>query len=123
MWSVLRKPLLRAASPSVQKGEFRERGSNPVAGDSSTPSTSAKLDAFDDASAEPKIDPSESNPKDLSQPDTSGVKEGEINLRPQTGKSKDNTDEIQVSPMQIYQKTWEKLITRIGINPTRCLAD
>ena len=63
-------------------------------------------------------------PVDSSQPNTSGVKEGEISLRPMTGTSKANTNEsISSSAWQDYQRMWEKLIFRKGVNPSKTIIE
>ncbi|KAK4386140.1 putative enzymatic polyprotein [Sesamum angolense] len=63
---------------------------------------------------------------DSSQPSTSGVKEGEISLRPMTGTSKANTNELSSSSSsawQVYQRMWEKLISRKGVNPSKTIIE
>ncbi|GFQ02388.1 hypothetical protein PHJA_002382800 [Phtheirospermum japonicum] len=113
LFSALRRPLLQAASPTVQKGVLREWVSNPEVMDSNTIITSVVDDAFpEDVQAATNIEAPTSQPEASSQPSTSGVKEGELNLRPQIDNSKVQTDEIKTSPMQVYQRQWEKLATR-----------
>ncbi|KAL0361503.1 UNVERIFIED_CONTAM: hypothetical protein Sradi_3834800 [Sesamum radiatum] len=87
------------ASPSVTrelrehdpKHTFRVQGSRLVAADSSTARTRPSSDSDEAATIEPQ---GVQTPDDSSQPSTSGVKEGEISLRPMTGTSKVNTNEL-----------------------------
>ncbi|KAK4400088.1 hypothetical protein Sango_1114900 [Sesamum angolense] len=80
-----------AASPSVMTRELREQGfkpalrahdSKPVAADSSTACTRPSSDSGETATDESQ---GVKTSDDSSQPSTSGVKEGEISLRPMTG--------------------------------------
>ncbi|KAK4381259.1 movement protein [Sesamum angolense] len=98
-----------AASPSVMTRELREQGSKPalrvqdskpVAADSSTACTRPSSD-----SGETAMDESQGvkTSDDSSQPSTSGVKEGEIILRPMTGTSKTNTNELSSSSSSAWQ--------------------
>ncbi|KAL0436074.1 UNVERIFIED_CONTAM: Enzymatic polyprotein [Sesamum radiatum] len=107
----------RKASPSVVTRELREhdpkhafrvQGSRPVAADSSTACTRPSSDSDETATIEPQ---GVQTPDDSSQPSTSGVKEGEISLRPMTGTSKVNTNELisLSSAWQVYQRMWKKL--------------
>ncbi|KAL0288192.1 UNVERIFIED_CONTAM: hypothetical protein Sangu_2667900 [Sesamum angustifolium] len=50
-------------------------------------------------------------PDDSSQPRTSGVKEGEISLRPMT------------DTFKVYQRTWKKLISCKGFNPDKTIIE
>ncbi|KAL2235859.1 UNVERIFIED_CONTAM: hypothetical protein Sindi_1318100 [Sesamum indicum] len=105
----IRKPI-RKASPSGMTRELREhdpkhafrvQGSTPVASDSSTDCTRPSPDSGETATIESQ---EVQTPVDSSQPNTSGVKEGEISLRPMTGTSKANTNEsISSSAWQDYQ--------------------
>ena len=124
LFLALQGPILHAASPTMQKGANRERGSNPEVMDSSTIITSVAGDASPEGvQTVTNVEAPVSQPESSSQPSTSGVKEGELNLRPQTGKSKVQTDEIKISPMQVYQRQWEKLVTRRDINPEKTIVD
>ncbi|KAL0435411.1 UNVERIFIED_CONTAM: putative enzymatic polyprotein [Sesamum radiatum] len=99
LWNALQEPI-RKASPSVMTRELREndskhvlrvQGSRPVASDSSTDCTRPSPDSGEKATIESQgVQTSD----DSSQPSTSGVKEGEISLRPMTGTSKVNTNEL-----------------------------
>ncbi|KAK4383296.1 movement protein [Sesamum angolense] len=62
---------------------------------------------------------------DSSQPSASGVKEEEISLRTMTCTSKANTNELSSSSSawQVYQRMWEKLISRKGINPSKTVIE
>ncbi|KAL2237796.1 UNVERIFIED_CONTAM: hypothetical protein Sindi_0971300 [Sesamum indicum] len=84
LWNDLRESIRKASLSGMThelrehnpKYAFRVQGSTPVASDSSTDCTRPSLDSSS------------------SQPSTFGVKEGEINLRPMTGTSKANTNEL-----------------------------
>ncbi|KAL0448311.1 UNVERIFIED_CONTAM: hypothetical protein Slati_1387500 [Sesamum latifolium] len=73
------------------KHALRVQGSRPVAVDSSTACTRPSPDSGEKATIESQgVQTSD----DSSQPGTSGVKEEEISLRPMTGTSKANTNEL-----------------------------
>ncbi|KAL2228603.1 UNVERIFIED_CONTAM: Enzymatic polyprotein [Sesamum indicum] len=94
-------------------------GSTPIASDSSTDCTRPSPDSGETATIESQ---EVQTPVDSSQPNTSGVKDGEISLRPMTGTSKANTNElISCSAWQDYQRMWEKLISRKGVNPGKTI--
>ncbi|KAK4399228.1 hypothetical protein Sango_1398300 [Sesamum angolense] len=87
LWNALQE-LIRKASPSVMTRELREQGSKPaprvqgsrsVAADSSTACTRPSSDSGETATDESQ---GVKTSDDSSQPSTSGVKEGEISLRP-----------------------------------------
>ena len=129
LWNDLREPI-RKASPSGMTHELREhdpkhafrvQGSTPVASDSSTDCTRPSPDSGETATIESQ---EVQTPVGSSQPSTSGVKEGEISLRPMTGTSKANTNEvISSSAWQDYQRMWEKLISRKGVNPSKTIIE
>ncbi|KAL0443919.1 UNVERIFIED_CONTAM: hypothetical protein Slati_2114600 [Sesamum latifolium] len=110
LWNALQEPI-RKASPSVMTRELREhdpkhalrvQGSRPVAADSSTAWTRPSPDYGEEATIESQgVQTSD----DSSQPNTSGVKEGEISVRPMTGTSKANTNKLisSSSAWQVYQ--------------------
>ncbi|KAL2226503.1 UNVERIFIED_CONTAM: hypothetical protein Sindi_2009000, partial [Sesamum indicum] len=110
LWNDLREPI-RKASPSGMTHELREhdpkhafrvQGSTPVVSDSSTDCTRPLPDSGETATIESQ---EVQTPVGSSQPSTSGVKEGEISLRPMTGTSKANTNEvISSSAWQDYQR-------------------
>ncbi|KAL0367106.1 UNVERIFIED_CONTAM: hypothetical protein Sradi_3600700 [Sesamum radiatum] len=104
------------------KHAFRVQGSRPVAADSSTACTRPSSDSDETAIVEPQ---GVQTPDDSSQPSTSGVKEGEISLRPMTGTSKVNTNELisSSSAWQVYQRMWEKLVCRKGVNPSKTIIE
>lgn len=127
LWEALEQPLLKAMKkpPASPVASVMVQNSVPIAGDSVTPSkedlsVSSAYGPIDD-----EAETSDSHPKLSGQPLSSGVKEDEINLRPHTdkGKSKVETGELVISPFQVYQQTWEKLMTRQGINPLTCEVD
>ncbi|KAL0303052.1 UNVERIFIED_CONTAM: hypothetical protein Sradi_6173300 [Sesamum radiatum] len=102
------------------KHALRVQGSRPVAADSSTACTRPSSDSGETATIESQgVQTSE----DSSQPSTSRVKEGEINLRLMTDTSKVNTNELisSSSAWQIYQRMWEKLVSRKGVNPSKTI--
>ncbi|KAL2250133.1 UNVERIFIED_CONTAM: hypothetical protein Sindi_2487000 [Sesamum indicum] len=118
------------ASPSGMTHELKEhdpkyalrvQGSRPVASDSSTDYTRPSPDSGETTT----IDSQElQTPVDSSQPSTSKVKEGEISLRSMTDTSKVNTNElISSSAWQEYQRIWEKLISRKGVNPSKTIIE
>ncbi|KAL0301582.1 UNVERIFIED_CONTAM: movement protein [Sesamum radiatum] len=131
LWNALQEPI-RKASPSVMTRELREQGSKPalrvqdskpVAADSSTACTRPSSDSGETATDESQ---GVKTSDDSSQPSTSGVKEGEISLRPMTGTSKTNTNELSSSASsawQVYQRMWEKLISRKGVNPSKTIIE
>ncbi|KAL0292919.1 UNVERIFIED_CONTAM: putative enzymatic polyprotein, partial [Sesamum radiatum] len=130
LWNALQEPI-RKASPSVVTRELREhdpkhafrvQGSRPVAADSSTACTRPSSDFDETATIKPQ---GVQTPDDSSQPSTSRVKEGEISLRPMTGTSKVNTNELisSSSAWQVYQRMWEKLVSRKGVNPSKTIIE
>ncbi|KAL0438937.1 UNVERIFIED_CONTAM: hypothetical protein Slati_2376700 [Sesamum latifolium] len=130
LWNALLQPI-RKASPSVMTRELREhdpkhalrvQGSRPVAADSSTACTRPSPDSGETATIESQ---GEQTSDDLSQPSTSGINEGEINLRRMTDTSKVNTNELisSSSAWQVYQRMWEKLVSRKGVNPSKMITE
>ncbi|KAK4383735.1 putative enzymatic polyprotein [Sesamum angolense] len=108
LWNALQEPI-RKASPSVMTRELREQGSKPalrvqdskpVAADSSTACTRSSSDSGETATDESQ---GVKTSDDSSQPSTFGVKEGEISLRPMTGTSKTNTNELSSSSSSAWQ--------------------
>ncbi|KAL0413642.1 UNVERIFIED_CONTAM: hypothetical protein Sradi_1565900, partial [Sesamum radiatum] len=99
LWNDLREPI-RKASPLGMTNELREhdpkhalrvQDSRPVAWELSTKCTRPSPDSGEKATIESqRVQTSD----DSSQPNTSGVKEGDISLRPMTGTSKVNTNEL-----------------------------
>ncbi|KAL0428386.1 UNVERIFIED_CONTAM: hypothetical protein Slati_3013400 [Sesamum latifolium] len=130
LWNALQEPI-RKTSPSVMTRELREhdpkhtlrvQGSRPVAADSSTACTRPSPDSGEKAIIESQgVQTSD----DSSQPNTSGVKEGEISLRPMTDTSKANTNELisSSSAWQVYQRMWKKLISHKGLNPSKTIIE
>ncbi|KAL0394738.1 UNVERIFIED_CONTAM: hypothetical protein Slati_4440000 [Sesamum latifolium] len=128
LWNALQETI-RKAPPSVMTRELREQGSKPalrvqdskpVSADSSTACTRPSPDSGETATIESQgVQTSD----DSSQPSTSGVKEGEISLRPMTGTSKASTNELifSSSAWQVYQRMWKKLISRKGVNPSKTI--
>ncbi|KAL2232593.1 UNVERIFIED_CONTAM: putative enzymatic polyprotein [Sesamum indicum] len=103
------------------KHAFRVQGSRPVVSDSSTDCTRPSPDSGETATIESQ---EVQTPVGSSQPSTSEVKEGEISLRPMTDTSKANTNElISSSAWQDYQRMWEKLISRKGVNPGKTIIE
>ncbi|KAL0462316.1 UNVERIFIED_CONTAM: hypothetical protein Slati_0119200 [Sesamum latifolium] len=85
------------------KPALRVQDSKPVAADSSTACTRPPPDSGEKAAIESQgVQTSD----DSSQPSTSGVKKEEISLRPMTGTSKANTNELisSSSAWQVYQR-------------------
>ena len=127
LWNDLREPI-RKASPSGMTRELREhdpkhafrvQGSTPVASDSSTDCTRPSPDSGETTNIESQ---EVQTPVGSSQPSTSGVKEGEISLRPMIGTCKANTNKLMSSSAwQDYQRMWEKLISRKGVNPGKTI--
>ncbi|KAL0402360.1 UNVERIFIED_CONTAM: hypothetical protein Slati_4265900 [Sesamum latifolium] len=102
------------------KYNLRVQGSRPVAPDSRIDYTRPSSDSGEMTTIESQ---GVQTSNDSSQPSTSGVKEGEISLRPMTNTSKVNTNEIvpSSSAWQEYQRMWKKLISRIGVNPSKTI--
>ncbi|KAL0291154.1 UNVERIFIED_CONTAM: hypothetical protein Sradi_7033100 [Sesamum radiatum] len=104
------------------KHALRVQDSRPVAADSSTACTRPSPDSGVTATNESQgVQTSD----DSSQPSASGVKEEEIRLRPMTGTSKANTNELSSSSSawQVYQRMWETLISRKGVNPSKTIIE
>ncbi|KAL0456795.1 UNVERIFIED_CONTAM: hypothetical protein Slati_1018700 [Sesamum latifolium] len=104
------------------KHALRVQGSRPVAADSSTACTKPSPDSGEKATIESQgVQTSD----DSSQPSTSGVKEEEISLRPMTGTSKANTNELisLSSAWQVYQRMWKKIISHKGVNPSKTIVE
>ncbi|KAK4408631.1 hypothetical protein Sango_0444100 [Sesamum angolense] len=107
----------------VQTNIRSSLASKPVAADSSTACTRPSSDSGETATDESQ---GVKTSDDSSQPSTSGVKEGEISLRPMTDTSKTNTYELSSSSSsawQEYQRMWEKLISRKGVNPSKTIIE
>ncbi|KAK4409353.1 putative enzymatic polyprotein [Sesamum angolense] len=105
------------------KPALRVQGSRPVAADSSTACTRPSSDSGETATDESQ---GVKTSDDSSQPSTSGVKEGEISFRPMTDISKTNTNELSSSSSsawQVYQRMWEKLLSRKGVNPSKTIIE
>ncbi|KAL0404584.1 UNVERIFIED_CONTAM: hypothetical protein Sradi_2099200 [Sesamum radiatum] len=104
------------------KHALRVHGSRPVAADSSTACTRPSSDSGKMATIESQgVQTSD----DSGQPNTSRIKEREISLRPMTDTSKVNTTQIipSSSAWQKYQRMWEKLISRKGVNPSKTIIE
>ncbi|KAL0319978.1 UNVERIFIED_CONTAM: hypothetical protein Sradi_5259300 [Sesamum radiatum] len=130
-WNALQESI-RKASPSMMTRELREydskhtfrvQGSRPVVAYSSFVCTRPSSDSGEAATIElERVQTSD----DSSQLSTFGEKEGEISLRPMTGTSKVNTNEIipsSSSAWQEYQRMWKKLISRKGVNPSKTIIE
>ncbi|KAL8493229.1 hypothetical protein ACS0TY_024449 [Phlomoides rotata] len=65
----------------------------------------------------------ESKPDVSEQPNTSGVKEGEINLRPQTCPKEVDTNIVGFKSCWWYNSTWEDLLKGSGIKPEHFIYD
>ncbi|KAK4386159.1 movement protein [Sesamum angolense] len=130
LWNDLQEPI-RKASYSEMTNELRKhdtkhalrvQDSRPVAADSSTACTRPSPDSGVTATNESQgVQTSD----DSSQPSASGVKEEEISLRPMTGTSKANTNELlsSSSAWQVYQQMWKKLISRKGVNTSKTIIE
>ena len=123
LWDSIFIPLQRSASATPLKAEQARvvNLDDIYTGNDDPRIFKANIDPFSDDKN--KMDSKVEIPEESSQPSTSGVKEGEINLRPMAGKTKINTNDIKISPMQEYQRKWEKLYTRVGIIPGKTTAD
>ena len=97
LWSAMHEPLLRAINLPLMKGELAVPTCKTEVADSNTPNTSSKPVISKETQAQEKIEGQGSHSEPSSQPSTSGVKEGEINLRPMTGTSKINTNKSEAS--------------------------
>ncbi|KAL0327866.1 UNVERIFIED_CONTAM: movement protein [Sesamum calycinum] len=131
LWNDLQEPIRKASYSEMTnelkkhdtKHALRVQDSRPVAADSSTACTRSSPDSGVTATNESQGDQTSD---DSSQPSTSGVKEGEISLRPMTGTYKANTNELSSSSSsawQVYQRMWEKLISRKGVNPSKTIIE
>ncbi|KAL0309340.1 UNVERIFIED_CONTAM: putative enzymatic polyprotein [Sesamum radiatum] len=131
LWNDLQEPIRKASSSEMTnelkkhdiKHALRVQNSRPVAADSSTACTRPSSDSSETATNESQ---GVKNSDDSSQPSTSGDKEGEISLRPMTGTFKANTNELSSSSSsawQVYQRMWEKLISRKGVNPSKTIIE
>ncbi|KAL0419194.1 UNVERIFIED_CONTAM: hypothetical protein Sradi_1332900 [Sesamum radiatum] len=130
LWNDLQEPIRKASSSEMTnklrkhdpKHALRVQDYRPVAADSSTACTRPSPDSGAKATNESqRVQTS----NDSSQPSASGVKEEEISLRPMTGTSKANTNELSSSSAawQVYQQRWEKLISRKGVNPSKTIIE
>ncbi|KAL0349700.1 UNVERIFIED_CONTAM: Enzymatic polyprotein [Sesamum radiatum] len=130
LWNDLQEPIRKASSSEMTnelrkhepKHALRVQDSRPVAADSSTACTRPPPDSGVTATNESQgVQTSD----DSSQPSASGVKEEEISLRPITDTSKANTNELSSSSpaWQVYQRMWEKLIFRKGVNPSKTIIE
>ncbi|KAK4383771.1 movement protein [Sesamum angolense] len=131
LWNDLQEPIRKASSSEMTnelrkhdtKHALRVQDSRPVAADSSTACTRLSSDSGVMATNESQgVQTSD----DSSQPSSSGVKEEEISLRPMTDTSKANTNELSSSSSsawQVYQRMWEKLISRRGVNPSKTIIE
>ncbi|KAL0447899.1 UNVERIFIED_CONTAM: hypothetical protein Slati_1917800 [Sesamum latifolium] len=117
-----RSTMTRELMEHDPKHAFRVHGSRPVAADSSTACIRPSLDSGEKATIESQGVPTSD---DSSQPSTSGVKEGEISLRPMIGASKANTNELtsSSSAWHVYQRMWKKLIFHEGVNPSKTIIE
>ncbi|KAK4407887.1 Enzymatic polyprotein, partial [Sesamum angolense] len=99
-----------------------QEGSRPVAADSSTACTRPSSDSGETATDESQ---GVKTSDDSSQPSTSGVKEGEISLRPMTGTSKTNTNELSSSSFCLagISKDVGKINFRKGVNPSKTIIE
>ncbi|KAK4382539.1 putative enzymatic polyprotein [Sesamum angolense] len=130
LWNDLQEPIRKASSSDMTnelkkhdtKHALRVQDARPVAADSSTACTRPSSDSGETATNESQ---GVKTSDDLSQLSTSGVKEGDISLRPMTGTSKANTNELlsSFSAWQVYQRMWEKLISRKGVNPSKTVIE
>ncbi|KAL0340145.1 UNVERIFIED_CONTAM: hypothetical protein Sradi_4531300 [Sesamum radiatum] len=130
LWNNLQEPIRKASSSEMtnelrkhdSKHALRVQDSRPVAAESSTTCTRPSPDSGATATNESqRVQTS----NDSSQPRPSGVKEEEISLRPMIGTSKANTNELSSSSSawQVYQRMWEKLISRKGVNPSKTIIE
>lgn len=109
LWNALNPIILRAASTQLANEVKNIMASNTIIETSTEQTVPPETSAYDD---------DQKSTSESCQPSTSGVKEGEINLRPMTGKTEINTNEIIISSIwQGYQSNWEKLNTRKDIKP------
>ncbi|KAL2248121.1 UNVERIFIED_CONTAM: hypothetical protein Sindi_2664400, partial [Sesamum indicum] len=108
LWNNLREPI-RKSSPSGMTHELREhdpkhvfrvQGSRPVASDSSIDCRRPSPDSGERTTIKSQ---EVQTPVGSNQPDTSGVKEGLISLRPIIGTSKANTNEL------ISSSSWQDI--------------
>ncbi|KAL8524942.1 hypothetical protein ACS0TY_014531 [Phlomoides rotata] len=60
---------------------------------------------------------------DSGQPDTSGVKEGEISLRPQKGPKRVDTNNTGVKSCWFFNNTWENLLKGMEFRPEHFITD
>ncbi|KAL0298954.1 UNVERIFIED_CONTAM: hypothetical protein Sradi_6555200 [Sesamum radiatum] len=135
LWNDLQEPIPEASSLEITnelreydpKHASRVHDSKPVAADSSTACTRPSLESGETTTKESqRVQTSD----DSSQPNASGVKEKEINLRPMTYTSKANTNELSsssssssTSAWQVYQQMWETLIFHKGLNPSKTIIE
>ncbi|KAK4397935.1 putative enzymatic polyprotein, partial [Sesamum angolense] len=131
LWNDLQESIRKASSSEMTnelkkhdtKHALRVQDSRPVAADSSTTCIRPSSDSGETATNESQ---GVKTSDDSSQPSTSGVKEGEISLKPMTGTSKANTNELSSSSSsawQVYQRMWEKLISHKRVNPSKTIIE
>ncbi|CAA0819616.1 Unknown protein, partial [Striga hermonthica] len=128
LWDAFQEPLRKAGSPSVSHKEFREQEvSKKTQNEYQKPIPGAADAAYESISSDSgeKKETQDQRSKFSSQPDTSGVKEEEINLRPQTSREKVDTNKNIGSPtsFQVYNSLMEDLITKRNIKPEKFIVD
>ncbi|KAL0442227.1 UNVERIFIED_CONTAM: hypothetical protein Sradi_0161600 [Sesamum radiatum] len=131
LWNDLQEQIQKASSSEMtnelrkhdHKNALRVQDSRPLAAYLSTACTRPSPESGATATNQSqRVQTSD----DSSQPSASGVKEEEISLRPMTGTSKANTNELSSSSSsawQVYQRMWEKLIFRKGVNPSKTIIE
>ncbi|KAL8507567.1 hypothetical protein ACS0TY_018198 [Phlomoides rotata] len=116
LWQALERPLLRIDSPSVTRKE-KVQQSEPqkvfqVLG--SGGAISAHTSSFSNLE---ETKHAASKPDDSGQPGTSGVKEGEISMRPQKGPKRVDTNNACVKSCWFFNNTWENLFKGMEFRP------
>ncbi|KAL8552060.1 hypothetical protein ACS0TY_000938 [Phlomoides rotata] len=109
LWKALERPLLRTGSPSVthkekEKGQLAEPSQGVPVIEPEQTGSSSNLEETEQQASKPDVS---------GQPTTSGVKEGEISLRPQKGPRQADTNITGVKFVWLFNNAWESLLKEL----------
>ncbi|KAL8518328.1 hypothetical protein ACS0TY_009628 [Phlomoides rotata] len=122
LWQALERPLLKIGSPSVTHNEKGQQA-EPSQG---IPVKEPRQTDFAEASSSSNLEESghqASKPDVSGQPTTSGVKEGEISLKPQKGPKRVDTNIAGVKSFWFFNNTWESLINGMEFDAAHFITD
>ncbi|KAL8511314.1 hypothetical protein ACS0TY_017933 [Phlomoides rotata] len=102
-------------SPSPkEKGQLAEPSQGVPITESGQASSSSKLEETEHQASKPYVS---------GQPTTSGVKEGEISLRPKKGPKRVDTNNAGVKLFWFFNNTWESLLKGVEFDATHFITD